>query len=218
MSNVELAPEIDSATPAERRREKMRDSIICAAQAIFSKDGQDGLSMRRLAESIDYSPAALYKYFASKEELFTAVREQFFERLLKRMDDATHDCSDTRKLFNACGLSYTETALEEPNTYMMAFSGLCDDTKPEEGSFGHAAATRLEAMIARGIEEGVFRPVDLALAGKSVWAAVHGLAALLIQIPSMPGGVADENHYTTEDMINFHNDFVWRGLATSPET
>lgn len=218
MSNVELAPDVCCSTPAERRREKMRDCIICAARDIFAKDGTAGLSMRRLAEAIDYSPAALYKYFASKDDLFEAVREQFFERLLKHMDEAAvgHGC--IRDLFEACGRSYIETALEEPDTYTMAFAGLIqDDGKPEEGTFGYAAAERLEGMIAQGIYDGSIRPVDLALAGKATWAAVHGLTTLLIQIPAMPGGVTHENHYTREDMIRFHTDFIWRGLATKTE-
>ncbi len=213
MSSTDVAPECCCATPAERRREKMRDTIITAAQAIFTKDGEAGLSMRRLAEAIDYSPAALYKYFASKDDLFEAVREQFFERLLKRMDQALNGSGTTQELFEACGRSYIETALEEPSTFMMAFTGLKEDTRPVEGTFGYAAAEQLECMIKQGIDEGILRKVDLALAGKAVWAAVHGLTILLIQIPTMPGGVTHENDYTREDIIRFHTDFIWRGMA-----
>ncbi len=213
MSNAELDQACCCATPAERRREKMRESIITAAQMIFAKDGEAGLSMRRLAEAIDYSPAALYKYFASKDDLYEAVREQFFESLLTRMAEASHGTGTTRELFEACGRSYIDAALEEPSTYMMAFTGLGDDSKPEEGTFAYAAAEQLENMITKGIKEGTIGEVDIALAGKAVWAAVHGLATLLIQIPSMPGGVTHETHHTREEMIRFQNDFVWRGLA-----
>lgn len=213
MSSVDMDPQCCCTTPAERRREKMRNTIITAAQAIFSKDGEAGLSMRRLAEAIDYSPAALYKYFASKDDLFEAVREQFFERLLKRMNEATHGSGTTRELIEACGRAYIETALEEPNTYIMAYTSMDDDSTPTEGTFSFAAAEQLENMIARGMSEGVFRNMELSLAGKSVWAAVHGLATLLIQIPTMPGGVTHETEHTREDMIRFHTDFIWRGLA-----
>ncbi|PHS26898.1 MAG: hypothetical protein COA84_05430 [Robiginitomaculum sp.] len=204
-------------TPAERRREKMREAIISAAQAIFSKDGEAGLSMRRLAEAIDYSPAALYKYFASKDDLFEAVREQFFERLLRRMNEATHGSGTTRELFEACGRAYIETALEEPNTYLMAYTGMGEDITPAEGTFSYAAAEQLEDMIEKGMSEGILRDVDLALAGKAVWAAVHGITMLLIQIPTMPGGVTHETNHTREDMIKFHTDFIWRGLAKPEE-
>jgi AcrR family transcriptional regulator len=68
----------DDLTPAERRRLKVRDAIIGAAEEIFAEEGEAGLSMRRIAERIDYSPAALYKYFDSKEALFQEIREGFF--------------------------------------------------------------------------------------------------------------------------------------------
>jgi AcrR family transcriptional regulator len=213
MSSVDTDSGCCCATPAERRREKMREAIISAAQSIFSKDGEAGLSMRRLAEAIDYSPAALYKYFSSKDDLYEAVREQFFERLLARMNEATHGNGSTKARFEACGRSYIETALEEPDTYLMAYTGMGDDITPVEGTFAYAAAEQLESMISKGMDEGIIREVDLALAGKAVWAAVHGLATLLVQIPSMPGGVTHETNHTREDMIHFHTDFIWRGLA-----
>ena len=51
----------DDLSPAERRRRKVRDAIVSAAEEIFAEEGEAGLSMRRIAERIDYSPAALYK-------------------------------------------------------------------------------------------------------------------------------------------------------------
>jgi len=213
MVTADMTAQCCCASPAQRRREKMRDSIIAAAQAIFTEEGEAGVSMRRLADAIDYSPAALYKYFASKDDLFEAVREQFFERLLQRMDAASCGSGTVRELFEGCGRAYIETALEEPGTYVMAMSRFGDDTAPVEGTFSYAAAERLESMIAQGMQQGIIRQVDLGLAGKAVWAAVHGLAMLLIQIPQMPGGVASEEKLSRDDMICFHTDFIWRGLA-----
>ncbi len=201
-------------SPAERRREKIRDSIIAAAQGIFAKEGESAVSMRRLAEAIDYSPAALYKYFASKEDLFDAVREVFFERLLKHMNQARCSGGDLRTMFEACGRAYIETALDQPSTFIMAFSGLSDETKPEEGTFGYAAAAQLEAMISQGMAQGIFRKVNLTLAGKSVWASVHGLTTLLIQLPQMPAGLTHENDVSRAEMITFHIDCLWRSLAS----
>ena len=71
-------------TPADRRRSRVRESIISAAERVFAKEGEEGLSIRRLADEIDYSPSAIYKYFGSKEELIDELKEAFFERLLER--------------------------------------------------------------------------------------------------------------------------------------
>ena len=109
-------------TPADRRRRKVREAIIDAAEDIFSSEGEEGISMRRLAEAIDYSPAAIYKYFSSKDELFTAIREMFFERLLARIHEAMAEGGQIDRLCSRCMRAYIETGMEEPNHYIMAFA------------------------------------------------------------------------------------------------
>ena len=70
------------SSPAERRRHKIRARILSAAEQVFAREGVDGLSIRRLAENIDYSPAAIYKYFKSKDELVDELKETFFGLIL----------------------------------------------------------------------------------------------------------------------------------------
>ena len=57
-----------------REREKLetRDLILEAARELFANEGYEGVSMRKLAEKIEYSPTAIYVHFADKEELFRA--------------------------------------------------------------------------------------------------------------------------------------------------
>ncbi len=81
--NAEVS--IDDLTPAERRRLKVRDAIIEAAEDLFTKEGEQGISMRRLAEAIDYSPAAIYKYFDSKGAFFRDAR------IVLRAPDQAHE-------------------------------------------------------------------------------------------------------------------------------
>ncbi|MCB0105373.1 MAG: TetR family transcriptional regulator, partial [Caldilineaceae bacterium] len=47
----------ETLTPRERRALRTREAILDAARKIISKDGVDGLSMRNIADAIDYSPA-----------------------------------------------------------------------------------------------------------------------------------------------------------------
>lgn len=70
-----------SVKPRTRRDERTRQSIIYTAQNILSQQGIDGLSMRAIAEQIDYSPAGLYEYFDGKEEIIQAVRQEGVQRL-----------------------------------------------------------------------------------------------------------------------------------------
>ncbi|MAP48246.1 MAG: TetR family transcriptional regulator [Oceanicaulis sp.] len=219
----------DALSPAERRRREVRDAIIHAAETIFTEEGEAGLSMRRIAERIDYSPAALYKYFDSKEALFREIRESFFERLHDRMKAVSEAVDDGPMLGTACIRAYVETGLEQPGHYKLAFSSFPDiDDNPEE-TYAYAAAEFLDQMIKQGMEQGWFRSVDLKLAAKSVWASAHGLTQLAVAIPQFPCSLpvfSDEERAPDEltdeyvraeldRLIRFHGEVILRGLGTT---
>ena len=73
-----------------REREKLetRDKILDAARELFIKQGYDGVSMRMLAQLIEYSPTAIYLHFADKEQLFQELCLQDFARLAQVFQDA----------------------------------------------------------------------------------------------------------------------------------
>src|SRR6187431_2841042 len=65
----------------ERDREAVRRSILDAARDLFVEDGFQHVSIRRIAERIEYSPAAIYGYFPSKDDIFFALAEEGFRLL-----------------------------------------------------------------------------------------------------------------------------------------
>ncbi|MBO6796900.1 TetR/AcrR family transcriptional regulator [Maricaulis sp.] len=211
--NAEIS--IDDDTPADRRRRKVREAIIDAAEAIFSSEGEQGISMRRLAEAIDYSPAAIYKYFSSKDDLFEAIRDLFFERLLKRIHEAMAEGGETSQLCARCVKAYIETGLEEPNHYIMAFSpsARVQPHVHSEEETAYQAESKLVSMIEKGMAEGAFRKMDPHVASKSVWASLHGLTNLMVCLDDFPSGMPGSEHVTREEVIDFHTDVIMRGLC-----
>jgi len=69
-----------------RDREAVRRAILDAARELFVSEGYRNVSIRKIAEKIEYSPAALYGYFPSKDDIFYALAEEGF-RLLHAADD-----------------------------------------------------------------------------------------------------------------------------------
>src|SRR5262245_26978701 len=67
----------------ERDREAVRRGILDAARELFVREGYANVSIRKIAERIEYSPAAIYSYFPSKDDIFYALAEEGF-RLLHR--------------------------------------------------------------------------------------------------------------------------------------
>lgn len=203
----------DLDTPAERRKRKVRDAIIEAAEDVFAVEGEAGLSMRRLADRIDYSPAAIYKYFASKDELLAEIREQFFERLIARLADAKKDQASDADRFRAGLRAYIQTGLENPNHYRMAFSNL-NGPPPAEGTRCYEAATSFTAGVEALVANGTFRPVDAQLASKCLWASMHGLTNLMCSIPEFPQGMDAASACISRDgLIDCHVELLYRGLA-----
>jgi AcrR family transcriptional regulator len=74
----------------ERDREAVRRAILDAARELFVSEGYRNVSIRKIAEKIEYSPAALYGYFPSKDDIFYALAEEGF-RLLHGADTVTLD-------------------------------------------------------------------------------------------------------------------------------
>lgn len=212
-------------TPAERRRLRVRDAILDAAEAVFAEEGEDGLSIRRLAEAIDYSPAAIYKYFGSKEELIDELKEAFFARLLEKIDEINRQALPFPERARQCMTTYVRTALEKPHHYAAAYSGTLEP--PGDGadcpSFdwdafigdnkGKAFAHLLD-MVRVGQADGHFRTEpDAFLAAKSLWASLHGLALLIAHMPALiPAPDGRGRPVDRDRLIAFHADQVIRGL------
>ena len=68
----------------EREREAVSRAILDAARDLFVAEGYQNVSIRKIAERIEYSPAAIYGYFPSKDDIFFALAEEGFRLLVSR--------------------------------------------------------------------------------------------------------------------------------------
>src|SRR6266852_4594632 len=74
----------------ERDREAIRRAILDAARDLFVNEGYQNVSIRKIAERIEYSPAAIYGYFPSKDDIFFALAEEGFH-LIADPPNAGHE-------------------------------------------------------------------------------------------------------------------------------
>lgn len=208
------------SSPAERRRNKIRARILTAAENVFAREGAEGLSIRRLAENIDYSPAAIYKYFSSKDELVDELKESFFELILENVNRIVDTATPFSERSRDCVGTYVRIAAEKPHHYAAAFAGESPSQgKPVDGEPGFEDSKKgqafnvLRGMIQEGVDTGAFRSdIDPALAAKSLWASMHGLAMMIVHVPTFPALRPDQPTISKEEFITFHADQVIRGL------
>ena len=172
-------------SPGERRHGRTRQAILDAARAIINEQGVNGLSMRTLAEKVDYSPSALYNYFHNKEEIVEAIRAEGWA-LLESMDQgaAQEELSPVELLYRG-GLAYLEFAETYPDHYLLMMSpsesvpGNLDEFM-QWPNFKELAGS-VEAMVASGalkVPPG-YTALHLAFL---VWFVVHGIAMLKLTL------------------------------------
>lgn len=171
----------------ERERSETRDKILDAARELFIKEGFDGVSMRKVAEKIEYSPTAIYVHFANKEELFLELCHSDFHRLAEKFLKLAQIPDPVEKL-RQIGRAYIEFGLKNPNHYRMMFMTahpqIPDHVErdmgkgnPEEDAYEFLRLTVEEAMRA-----GAFRDdlTNADLIAQTLWAASHGVVSLQI--------------------------------------
>lgn len=192
-----MAAETMTAAEARRARarEEMREQIVATARAAVAQVGVAGLSMRAIARSIGYSPAALYEYFPSKEDVLQAIYFEGAGGLAGRMQaalDALPATASASERLQALGHAYREAALGQPETYRFVFGDAEAGFTPNEFNqqCGLEAFELLVATVAAGIETGEFAPADPLAAAVSAWALVHGFVMLEI------GGKLNTPHNT----------------------
>jgi AcrR family transcriptional regulator len=72
-----------SSARKEKRHSRIRQEVILVAERLLKKEGVEALTIRGIAKLLDYSPAALYEYFPSKEQIVFALRENIFKKQIK---------------------------------------------------------------------------------------------------------------------------------------
>lgn len=170
----------------EREREEVRGKILDAARELFARDGYEAVTMRKIAEAIEYSPTAIYLHFKDKESLVRELCLGDFDSLARAFQRIAREPDPLERL-RKVGLAYADFALEHPNHYRLMFM----TPHPAPAKDDEAAAKRkgnpeadayafLLATVAEAIEKGLLRPDvrDPHLVAQAAWAGVHGVISL----------------------------------------
>jgi len=170
----------------ERERGEVRTKILDAARELFATEGYEAVTMRKVAERIEYSPTAIYLHFADKVSLLRELCETDFLSLAKQFQRIAK-VEDPVERLRRIGQAYVEFAIDHPNHYRLMFmtahppieheSGAMRKGNPEEDAYFFLVATVTEA-----IERKRFLPElkDPHLVAQVVWAGVHGVVSLQI--------------------------------------
>lgn len=167
----------------ERERLEKQKKILDAARDLFMKEGYENVSIRKIADKIEYSPGTIYLYYKSKGEIFFVLCFMAFDKFYNEQIKAD-DINDPLEKLRESGRIYLRFAMENPEYYELMFlmkaplEDYYDDVKSDTGS---KSFDYLRDTIQECIDAGHFKGYDLMTATINTWAIVHGLATLYIK-------------------------------------
>jgi AcrR family transcriptional regulator len=170
-----------------REKKELRQEILDAARDLFVREGFENVSMRKIAEKIEYSPTTIYLYFQDKADLLDCICEETFARLVRKQTALDQTVEHPFERLRRGLRAYIEFGLKHPNHYKVAFMMPDPFDDPEHCVRAHAmgqkAFDHLRTTISQCAEQRMIEVEDIEATAQSVWAAIHGLTSLLIAHP-----------------------------------
>ena len=167
----------------ERNKQKMRGLILDAAMKLFLQEGFYHVSIRKIAERIEYSPATIYQYFKDKDDILYALHNAGFEKLHKQQQRVL-SIKDHGERLRKQGELYINFALEHPEYYNLMFIMRAPARKigrDDEWNAGRRSYEILKSNVEAAIRAGVFKNADPDIATFALWAAAHGIVSLMLR-------------------------------------
>jgi AcrR family transcriptional regulator len=174
-----------------RQKRYLRQEILDAASELFVREGFENVSMRRIADKIEYSPTTIYLYFKDKAELLEQVCSETFSRLVQRLTKITDQSGEPLERLRRGLLAYIEFGLENPHHYRATFmmtipEGFDEEKYVKPDAPGMQAFDFLRRCVYDGIAAGKLKIKDPELASQTLWAGIHGVTSLLITHEKFP--------------------------------
>ncbi len=163
-------------------------AILDAARAIMVDDGPDAVSLRRIAARLGVTAPALYAHFGSKDDLMRTIADEEFGRLLDGLVVASTAVEDPVERIKVQSRAYVDHALANPALFgvMTMFRPAWS---PQQAAAEHDLASKSFEVSSVAIDDaiaaGLLRTDDPLMVGLTIWAAVHGVATVLLARPQL---------------------------------
>lgn len=171
--------------PERRARDKkeMRDKILQSAHELFLDRSFAEISIRNIAQAIEYSPATIYQYFRDKSEIFYALQTEAFRVFNDYMSETLPHANSFERLI-ALAERYVTFTFSYPKYYNIMFlmesPGIAWDN-PENWQEANKAHANLEEIIAGCMREGYFAGKSIKVVSFTIWSYMHGICSLMLR-------------------------------------
>lgn len=168
----------------EREKQEMRERIVKEATQAFVELGYEGLSVRAIADRIEYSPTVIYLHFRDKDELLLAVQEAAFGQLFFRFQQVIQ-IPDPWTRLETFAHEYLGFAFDNPELYDLLFTlknpmRAIEQQDNPKWKHGHDAFNTLCEAVEECLQLRLLPPGNPEIIALTMWAHVHGLASLFL--------------------------------------
>lgn len=187
-----------------RQKEEVRASILEAAWKVVETEGWQALSIRKIAEAIEYSVPVIYDHFANKEAILLEFTRKGFRLLNEDLERAKSRFENPEQQIEALAYSYWNFAFSHKEYYQLMYGlGMpgCETVKqiPELGTFTEIILEPLRRMIEQYNSKGA----DPFLKLQTLWSTLHGLISI-----NMMGKENSRDELNAMVLKDFINGFI----------
>ncbi len=177
-----------------RDKEELRQRILDVAGELIVEDGYANLSIRKIAERIEYAPSTIYLYFKDKLEILVAICLQVFAELTGQLELIHATVADPMEGLKAGMRCYIHFGLKHPSFYLIALSSPYPQEMREDEACATAGPAKagndcfgcLQRAVQKCIDAGQVKPGDVNLISQVLWTSIHGLTSALITMGDDP--------------------------------
>lgn len=176
----------------QRQRVNLKQRVLQAAEELFVKDGYRNVSMRKIAERIEYSPTTIYRLFRNKAEVMDHLIAAGYRSVYRRYEEilARRPASPLETL-NLIITEYVRYALEHPNHYELWFSTgeltrIENQLRMRHGGTSYHVYQAWLDRIDECKTERLLPQRDTLVLFQLIWGTVHGMISLRIHHRRFP--------------------------------
>lgn len=208
----------------ERERAELTERIMNAAREMFVNDGYEAVTLRKIAQAIEYSPAAIYQYFKDKQDLVLAIIRKDYVDLRDHLIECLKMESPLERSVEMA-YRYVSWGVSHPNHYRLllvphpAWSSdqnllWAEETPPLEQDALYLLKTFVDDAIRNGLLKEEY--TDAMAIAATLWAGIHGLVLLEITMRNRSPNVMPVDGVSFEDRFNTMIHIFKVGLMKNP--
>lgn len=165
----------------EREKQITRQAILTTSRKIVQEQSWNALTIRKVAELIEYSPSMIYEYFGSKEEILLALLREGAVELAEAMQKACLETSDEQERLFQVGEAFWQFAKQSPDLYQVMHG---QGGMPLDATLVAQAVEPVVSLTLGALHDWAqanqIQTLDEAAAIDIFWALLHGLVSLAI--------------------------------------